>query len=526
MSLSGPEALRSLDEALRDIRREEDEIAKRLARSAELVTKIRATEGELFRQLAKVRLDPTVQDELSGRLRKAEIQAREQLEQHSLATTQAESRLKALDKTITALGTERGEKLSEIETHQAALKVIAERLAASSTRDPELVAAEATAIELDQVASEAMAKTEQAEADREIKGKPYRDDPLFMYLYERGYATSAYKAGNLIAWLDGLVARKIGYHKARPNFVMLNEIPLRLREHAERQLANAEAAEQARLALHTAAIDAAGGREVRVALEAAQARIAAIDEAIVAAEDERDEAVKAQRELAQGSDPKFQEAITALGETLSREDIRSLLEEARQTRSAQDDTIVQQIDDARRRAAEEESETREQKQRLKVLADRRRELEDIQFEFKKSRFDDPRSVFREDKLVGDLLTDFLRGGITAASYWDHWRKSQNWTGGAAGGPWTSAPQRRKHDDDDDDRRPTRGRGSSFNWPDMSIGGGSSSGGRSRSSGFGGSWGKFPSSPGGFSRPRGTGGGGFKTGGGFKSGGGFKTGGGF
>ena len=29
MTLSGPEALRSLDEALRDIRREEDEIAKR-----------------------------------------------------------------------------------------------------------------------------------------------------------------------------------------------------------------------------------------------------------------------------------------------------------------------------------------------------------------------------------------------------------------------------------------------------------------------------------------------------------------
>jgi hypothetical protein len=50
MSLSGPEALRSLDEALRDIRREEDEIAKRLARSAELVTKFKETESELLRQ--------------------------------------------------------------------------------------------------------------------------------------------------------------------------------------------------------------------------------------------------------------------------------------------------------------------------------------------------------------------------------------------------------------------------------------------------------------------------------------------
>jgi hypothetical protein len=525
MSLSGPEALRSLEEALRDIRREEDEIAKRLARSAELVTKIRATEGELFRQLAKVRLDPAVQSELSGRLSQAEVKAREQLEQHSTATSAAEAKLKALDKTIAELGGERSAKLSEVEKRQGELKVIATRLAASGTRDAAHVAAEARVKELEQVAIEAMAKTDQAEADREIKGKPYRDDPLFMYLWERKFGTSAYKAGNFIAWLDGLVARRIGYHKARPNFAMLGEIPVRLREHAERQIADADAARRDFEALETAAIDAAGGKPVRDALAAAQKRIAEIDQAVVAAEDERDEAVKEQRELAQGSDPKFLAAITGLGEALGREDLKELLEEARVTRSAQDDTIIQQIDDARQRAAEEESETREQKQRLKVLADRRRELEDIQFEFKKSRYDDPRSTFREDNLVGDLLTDFLRGGISATNYWDHWRRSQNWVGGSAPGPWEGY-QRRQYDDDDDDdddrqkRERYEPRESGFQWPDTSFGGSTPS--RKRGS-FGGSWGSFPSNPGGFSRPRG---GGFSTGGGFKAGGGFKTGGGF
>ena len=68
MSLSGPEALRSLDEALRDIRREEDEIAKRLARSAEMITKMREQEGELLSQLAQVRLDPATQKELAGQI--------------------------------------------------------------------------------------------------------------------------------------------------------------------------------------------------------------------------------------------------------------------------------------------------------------------------------------------------------------------------------------------------------------------------------------------------------------------------
>ena len=66
MAIRGPEALNSLDEALRDIRREEDEIAKRLARSNERVAKFRETETDLVRQLAMLRLDPAVQAQLRG----------------------------------------------------------------------------------------------------------------------------------------------------------------------------------------------------------------------------------------------------------------------------------------------------------------------------------------------------------------------------------------------------------------------------------------------------------------------------
>src|SRR5690606_31869407 len=96
---------------------------------------------------------------------------------------------------------------------------------------------------LGHVAEESMRKTLQAEADREQKGRPYRDDPLFMYLWEAGYGTRNYRANSLVRWLDGMVAKLVGYREARPNFAMLNEIPLRLREHAERQEQLAEAAD-------------------------------------------------------------------------------------------------------------------------------------------------------------------------------------------------------------------------------------------------------------------------------------------
>src|SRR5687767_9248752 len=128
MSLSGPEALRSLEEALRDIRREEDEIAKRLARSAELVRKCGESEGELFRQLAAVRLDPATQEELSGRLSQAEVRARDQLKKHASEVGETEDNLKRFDKTIGALNAERAELLGEVEKRQGELKAIAERI--------------------------------------------------------------------------------------------------------------------------------------------------------------------------------------------------------------------------------------------------------------------------------------------------------------------------------------------------------------------------------------------------------------
>lgn len=505
MTIRGPQALASLEDALRDIRREEDELSKRLARASERITKIRETEAELFRTLARVRLDPSVQEDLEGRISASEAKAREMLKAHADELAGTETALADLDAEITRLTGLRAEALRELETRQGELKALSEKIGAAIARDPAYAAKRREADELRDIAAQAMRKTEQAEADRDEKGEPYRHDPLFTYLWERGYGTVNYRANNLVRYLDGLVAGLIGYAKARPNFAMLNEIPLRLRQHAERQMANVEAAEAELEALETAAIDEAGGKPVREAVEAVEARIEALDADIVAAEDRRDDTAKSLSTLAEGADPAFEQALAMLGEALGREDLQTLVAEARRTATARDDTILAQIDDARARVLDEEEEIREQKARLKTLGARRRELEDIQWEFKKERFDDPRSTFREDDLVGDMLNEFLRGGISAARYWDHWQKSQNWSTGSGG---FGLPDRGRPPS------PWPERGGGFDWPEGSFGGGRPK----RRGNFGGAWGGGRPS-GGFSRPRGGSQGtrkhsGFKTGGGF------------
>lgn len=493
MSVSGPQAMRALDDALRDIRREEDDITKRIARANERVGKLRETELGQLRALAAVRLSPEVQGELAGTLSRAEISARDMLKGHAASMADMEKALGDKEAELVKRSTERQDLLENIQKWQAEIDALDAPVKAALADDAAYGALVANRSETEKVAGEADRKADMAEADREDKGRPYRDDPLFSYLWERGYGTSAYKAGNIARMLDGWVARLVGFANARPNYAMLIAIPDRLREHAEKLAADADALDEKIAARESAALDAAGGGKARADLEAGHARLASIDTELLAIEDERENLTEKQKQIADGGDPAFAKAVDMLAEAISSTGIEKLLVEARATRTEDDDAIVVRLEETRGRIAEEQLELDDERSRLKVLEARRRELEDIEFEFKKSRYDDPRSRFGNEKLVGDLLTEFLKGGMTAAAYWGKWRESQDWTGSSGPIVPTSRP------------RSSKSRGG-FSVPP---------GGFSPRPPAGGNWG-------GFSRPRG---GGFKTGGGFK-GGGFKTGGGF
>ena len=489
--------MRALDEALRDIRREEDEITKRMARANERIGKLRETELGQLRSLAAVRLSPEVRSELSGTLSDAEIRARDMLREHAAAMAEMEKALAESEAELARLASERQNLLETVAKRQAELDALAAPARASLEADPTYNALLSRREEVDATAHEAERKAEQAAADREEKGRPYREDPLFIYLWERGYGTSAYKAGNITRMLDGWVARLTRYADARPNYAMLMAIPERLGEHAERLAADLAAIEAEIEAKQDAALDAAGGAEARRELATARSGVEALDAQLLAGEDAREELIAQQKQIADGDDPAFSQAVEMLATAISSTGIERLLAEARATRTQEDDAIVLRLDETRQRIAEEQIELDDERARLKTLEARRRELEDIEFEFKKSRYDDPRSRFGEDRLVGDLLTDFLKGGMTAAAYWGKWRESQNWAGGS--GP--IVPPSRS--------RSSRTKGGGFPLPP---------GGFSPRPPSGGNWG-------GFSRPRsgGFGGGGFKSGGGF-GGGGFQTGG--
>ena len=436
--ISGPEALRSLDRALDEIRRDEKQMTRLQADAGARIARLREIEAEQFIALAELRLDPARKTEISGELSRAEKQARSILEQHEGQLSKVGGRLDEIDDELRAVGEKRAEAQSVYEQAEAELDALSDEVFKGLKTDEKYQAQLAKSDEAKSIAEHALKKTETAEADREEKGRPYREDPLFMYLWESGYGTSSYDANNLVRFFDKKVANLVRYHDAKPNFAMLNEIPMRLREHAERLLAAADKEHEKLKKLEDKAFDAAGGKSYRLNSEKAAKQITKLDDQQLALEDERDGLARQQSKMTDGGDSAYQEAVSILTDGLQRETLGELYANARQTSSREDDLIVRKIDAVRDEIAEQEEDMAEAKTRLKTLASRRRELEDIEWEFKKSRFDDPRMKF-DDDLVEDLLGEFLKGAISAAGYWGHWQDAQK-----AMGLGSSKSRRRKH----------------------------------------------------------------------------------
>jgi len=434
MSLAGPDCLRTLEEALRDIRREEDEVAKRSARSAELLIKLRAQEAELYRLLGASRLDA---DDRQAQLRLiVDINSRVEttisryeagFADAEAAVHHAEADLARGNAERSALQSEASRRDDELRSHVA---VVRPRLGSDAAYASKVSAAR----DLAAAAEAATDKAARCEAERAQKIRAFRDDPLFRYLSDRFYGTDQYASRGFFAALDGRLARFIGYERAAAAYRAINELPLRLREHAERLQERARAAAAEVANIESGAIDSAGGRTAREAIEALAPRIETLDAENAVLQDRRDLAIAARMEFAYGGNSLLGAALNELEALLDQHLLRPLLGVARSDPRDTETSVVGQIDDLTQRLKDETAEAGEYAEQLAILAARRRDLEDIQFEIRQRGFDNPHSRFGDGRLVEEWLNEFLRGGRTAAAYWENWRQGQSWDTSGYGGP--------------------------------------------------------------------------------------------
>ena len=175
-----------------------------------------------------------------------------------------------------------------------------------------------------------------------------------MYLLGRHYGLPDYKASGLVRWLDGMVAQHIGFADARTNYNRLNEIPQRLREHAQAQEAAAAAELTSLRALETQAQQADGIPKLEEAQAQAQGALDAVDARLAQADADAQALAGRKAGYASGEDDHTRSAVDYLAGELARDDLMQLRREAMLTPFPEDDTVV-----ARMLAREDERRTLE-----------------------------------------------------------------------------------------------------------------------------------------------------------------------
>jgi hypothetical protein len=487
-NVSGRNALSQIDDALTRARQNLSGIDTDYGDARNQLARLRQSELNVYANLARLRLLAIEQGDLLNTLGDADREAADILEERQRAAAALDAEIESEQTELAAIEQQRGEQQAIVAAADDALDTAEAKAQAALSADQAYKAQLRQSEQADFVADQAEEKAAAAKRDRVEKGKPYEADPLFLYLWERGYGTSKYRAWPLTRLLDGWVARICKYEQARRNYALLTEIPLRLEEHAASMRADFDAEAEKLAALEQAAAEAAGVPALKTRLEDAEKTLDTIDARIEAQEEKLHGLVEQRKTFGSGTDTYYQRCLEVLSKAMQRQSVRLLQERAERTRDRDDDELVRRLIGLGREADRLEQNLDGFRRLHESESARVRQLEEVRRRFKSQRYDDPRSEFLNGALIALVLRQFLNGAINSRDLWNTIERHQR--------------TRRVHADPNfGSLRFPRGRGGPWRMPPGGFGGG-------------------------FGRGGGFGGGGFRTGGGFGGGGGFRTGGGF
>ena len=413
--ITGQQALRSIEQAAFTLRGQETQIDGALRSADEEVARLRADRTGLLRQLAQVRLDTLQRDQTVGALDAAERRALALIQEARGSMDAIARRAEEAAAALQAATATRHARADAVTQTLEALESLQVQVEPTVRSSPEWLSQKAAVDRQAAVVDASDKKAALAEADREAKRKPYEDDPLFMYLWRRGFGTPAYGSGFFVRFFDRKVARHIGFDGARPNYAMLIEIPSRLRAHAEACKADLDA-ERARLvAVEQAGLKAAGSGPLEEAHAAAQAALAAAEAELAKAEAAAKSADEArQAALVDRSNGAFEAALAVLAEADGAQSVRELARAAAKTATPADDAIVARIGDVDAAIRSAEDQVKTLRLQAAQIAQRRADLDQQRAQFRQRGYDNPMGQFGNETVIADVLGGIIKGAVQGA----------------------------------------------------------------------------------------------------------------
>jgi chromosome segregation ATPase len=413
----GRDQLAIIDEHIAAVQNGIDSTHRRLEAARQRLTQIRNQTAEEFRRLAKFRLDELTANRVVARLDDTDRAVLSLMERRQQELSTLEADIQQVLARQSALKSEREEAVRHRDELVAELDRQAAEIREQLGGQGAFRAQEQIVREAQSKAKRAESKAAQAEADREEKGKPYRDDTLFMYLWKRRFLTPDYAGRGLTRALDVWVGKLINYAEARSNYFMLTELPLRLREHADRQKEVADQELRKLRDMETRALQVDGVLKRREALEAANQEIEAVETRIEEAE-KRHEALLQQRAAYAGAaDEISQQAIQLQVSEIKSESLANLYQEAKATRRPEDDVIVSRIRELMEEEQALSAEIETLPSEVRRHQDNFQELEELRRRFRRSDYDSGHSYFPGGFDLGALLALLMAGRSSGDDVW-------------------------------------------------------------------------------------------------------------
>jgi hypothetical protein len=415
--ISGREALGFIDDALNSERARIDAAESRIAEVSRELLALQQARVDDYRELARLRVDMVASGNVLSGIDAVERQVAAALKVRASAKQELDARIGAVQGERARLEVERETQRQALDKAAEALDVAEAATQARLDADAEYRAQEQRTREAERIAKHAEDKALQSEQEKDEKGQSYRDDPLFMYLWERAYATPRYRAWPVTRWLDAKVARLIGFADARANYARLQEIPLRLREHAEQKKRDAEADFAVLRGLDEKARQEDGVLALEEARDQEQADLEAIDARIEQADEDYRQLLERQEAFAAGEDEHYRKAVDYVASELRRDDTRELRRDAMLTPFPDDDLIVNRLFEREQRAQQLETSVGELKSALRQQHKKLRDLASLRSDFRRRRYDQPGYGFSDGSLIAAVLGSFLNGMLDRDSLW-------------------------------------------------------------------------------------------------------------
>ncbi|MEJ2287447.1 MAG: hypothetical protein P8Y02_02185 [Deinococcales bacterium] len=420
--ISGRQPLDTIEAELGKQRQAIAELERRLAASSDRLLASGKAQAEAFRELARLRVRTMAagtagaSGATSG-LDAAETSVAALLRQRE-ATSEALAReVQAAEQHRTALEADRATQAEALSTAAAAVDAAEAKTQARLQADPGYRGQLERAHGAERIAMHADEKATRSEQEQEEKGRAYRRDPLFMYLWRRHYGTPEYRAAPLFRWLDGKVARHAGFLDARPDYARLIEIPRRLREHATSRRQAADTEFEALRALDQKAREADGIPALEAAEAAEKEKLEALDRQLEELAEQYAGLLTRRQEMAAGEDEAYRQAVDILASGLRAEALTSLHDEALATPYPDDDVLINRLSELRREQLQLETAGQELKTALQQQHEHLRELEQLRAEFKRRAYDQPGHGFEDGMLVATVLANVIGGMLNQGALW-------------------------------------------------------------------------------------------------------------